>query len=107
MILEGGRAMNAKITENDRDPIDEAGLESFPASDPPAWTSLRAGLPVDKVPATGISPRFALKTNPPVHADKVDKVDADRRAIGIVIGVFLLGLATYLSIFFWFLFSYF
>ncbi len=95
--------MNAKIIERDRDPIDEAGWESFPASDPPAWTSLRAGLPVDKVPATGISPRFAPKKQPTVHAENVD---ADRRAIGIVIGVFLLGLVTYLSIFFWFLSSH-
>lgn len=42
------RAPRKKAARSNMDPIIEAGMESFPASDPPAWISAHVGKPVKK-----------------------------------------------------------
>ena len=36
---------NTPRPQGERDPVEEADEESFPASDPPSWTPLRLGAP--------------------------------------------------------------
>ena len=42
---------NARNTDLRTDDVDSASLDSFPASDPPKWSSLRVGPPVEAEPA--------------------------------------------------------
>ncbi len=51
-----------------QDPVAEAGGDSFPASDPPAWTSTRAGKPEGRANKEA---RRAEDTSPPQHCEVI------------------------------------
>ena len=94
--------MATNIITRDPDPIDEAGIESFPASDPPSWTPLRTGLPArkDSTPENSI----------PLDSEDWQSVQAEnlhaaKRVVGLLLAISFLGLVMYLSIFFWILMS--
>lgn len=55
-----------RSSRRSKDPVEEAAAQSFPASDPPAWTAARAGKP--RLPG---EVRGGAETKPPLHCEAI------------------------------------
>lgn len=72
---------------HDEEMVDEAGDESFPASDPPSWEPLHSGAPERDIPRRGAPTRDAA----PARDDDDDR-DMSARLGGAEFGAHLAGL---------------
>jgi hypothetical protein len=60
-----------------QDPVEEASGQSFPASDPPAWTAARAGKPEGQA---GREARHTEDKSPPRHCEVIGLLRSDSEA---------------------------
>jgi hypothetical protein len=63
LYTEVRQSLPGRIARPELDEVDDASFDSFPASDPPTWTSMRAGAPRASVEVQS--------TSEPQHLDRV------------------------------------